>query len=232
MKRYILYRRVSTEDQGRSGLGLEAQQAELERYLRDHAAEPHEVAGSFVDIQSGKDDARPELEKAIELCKRHRGSELLVAKLDRLSRRVSYIARLMEEPGVSLRVASMPHAQPFEMHIYAALAEQERAMISERTKAGLAEAKRRGKRLGGNRGNLDAMNEARSAEARKFAERVAGIIEPILRSAGSYTSAARALNEAGIKTRRGGTWQAVQVQRIAKRLRLDVGKGPEAQPAD
>jgi len=220
MKRYVLYRRVSTEDQGRSGLGLEAQQAELDRYLQDHADEPHEIAGTFVDIQSGKDDTRPELEKALALAKRLRNSELLVAKLDRLSRRVSYIARLMEERGVALRVASMPHAQPFEMHIYAALAEQERAMISERTKAGLEAARQRGVKLGGNRGNLEVMNSTRRAEADKFAQRVSGIIGPILADSGSYAGAARALNLAGIKTRRGGQWQAVQVQRVAKRLGL------------
>lgn len=223
MKRYVIYRRVSTSEQGRSGLGLEAQQAEVQRYLDAHADQPHEVVGDFTDVQSGKDDARPELEKALALAKRTPNCELLVAKLDRLSRRVSFIARLMEETGVQLRVAAMPHAKPFEMHIYAALAEQERAMIAERTKAGLSAAKARGVTLGGNRGNLDEMNRVRAQEADEFAQKVAGVIRPILKESGSYSAAAAALNRASIKTRRGSSWQAVQVQRVAKRLGLSVG---------
>lgn len=217
MKRYVLYRRVSTEDQGRSGLGLEAQQADLERYLEQHAETPYEVLGSFVDVQSGRDDDRPELEKALALAKRSKGCELLVSKLDRLSRRVSYLAKLMEERGVALRVASMPHAQPFEMHIYAALAEQERKLISERTKAGLAAAKARGVRLGGNRGNIDKINAVRQERADEFAETLRDVLPPLLKGS-SYAAAARALNQAGITTRRGKRWQAVQVQHVARRL--------------
>ncbi len=218
MKRYVIYRRVSTSEQGRSGLGLEAQQAEIDRYLEVNAEQPFEIAGSFVDILSGKDDDRPALENALKLARKTRNCELLVAKLDRLSRRVSFIAKLMEERGVDLRVASMPHAQPFEMHIYAALAEEERKLISRRTKAGLAAAKARGVELGGNRGNIDAINETRRLKADEFAQRVSHVVKPLLDRGETYASVARALNAAGIKTRRGKDWQAVQVQRVVARL--------------
>lgn len=223
MKRYVFYRRVSTADQGRSGLGLEAQEADLKRYLEQHADQPYEVIGSFVDVQSGKSDDRPELAKTVALAKRSRNCELLVSKLDRLSRRVSYIAKLMEESRVPIRVASMPHAQPFEMHIYAALAEQERKLVSERTKAGLAAAKARGVKLGGNRGNIDQINAARRSHADEYARSLAAILPPLVANGESYSSAARALTAAGIKTRRGGRWTGEQVKRILRRLECDPG---------
>ena len=143
MKQYVTYMRVSTKEQGRSGLGLEAQRRDIDLFLENYSEVPFEIAGEFVDVQSGGDNERPQLQEAIALSKSLK-CELLVAKLDRLSRKVSFIASLIEDKGVDLRVASMPYADKFQLHIYAALAEQERDFISARTKAALQAAKARG----------------------------------------------------------------------------------------
>ena len=158
MRRYVTYVRVSTKEQGKSGLGLAAQQRDIELFLQNYSDVPWEVIGAFQDVGSGADNGRPELQKALALV-RKTGAELLVAKVDRLSRRVSHLSALMDDPKVKLRVASMPHADKFQLHIYSALAEQERHFISTRTKAALQAAKARGIKLGGRRGNqatLDA----------------------------------------------------------------------------
>lgn len=120
MQKYVTYMRVSTAEQGKSGLGLEAQKRDMSIFLETYSEVPFEVIGEFTDVLSGTDDSRPELTKAIDLA-RKTGAELLVAKLDRLSRRVSFIASLMEDPKLSLRVAQMPHADKFQLHVYAVL---------------------------------------------------------------------------------------------------------------
>lgn len=217
MLQFVTYRRVSTEDQGRSGLGLDAQDRDIRLYLDNYAGQPHEIAGAFLDVQSGKDNERPELAKALDLCRRT-GAELLIAKLDRLSRRVSFISALIEDPKIKLRVAAMPNADKFQLHIYAALAEQERDFISLRTKAALAEAKARGQKLGGLRDATGKRNEAIQRDARAFAERVAPIIEPLRATGKTLTEIAGALEGAGIETPRGGTWTATQVKRALDRL--------------
>ena len=141
MRRYVIYTRVSTAEQGKSGLGLDAQDRDIDIYLNTFSEVPWEVVGKFCNIQSGKDDDRPQLRAALALAKRTK-AQLLVAKLDRLSRDVEFIAKTMKEADI--KVAAMPNADPFQMHIYAALAEKERKFISERTKAALAAAKARG----------------------------------------------------------------------------------------
>jgi len=141
-----------------------------------------------------------------------------VAKLDRLSRKVSFIATLMEDRSVSLRVASMPSADKFQLHIYAALGEQEREFISIRTKAALAEAKDRGVKLGGLRDATGKRNQAVQAKAKERAEKVARIIVPLRNQGASLRDIAAALNKSGVVTARGGQWQASQVQRTLRRL--------------
>ena len=163
MKPIIAYIRVSTESQGRSGLGVEAQRARIGAFAK---LENFETAREFVEIETGKGadalDRRPQLKAAIAAAKRL-GTYIVVAKLDRLSRDVHFISGLMVH-HVPFVVAELgPNVDPFMLHIYAALAEKERALISERTKAGLAAAKERGTRLG----NPDL------AEARRFALRTA-----------------------------------------------------------
>lgn len=217
MQKYVTYKRVSTSGQGRSGLGLAAQERDIGLFFEAFVEEPFEVIGEFTDIQSGTEDDRPELMKALELVRRT-GAELLVAKLDRLSRKVSFIAVLMEDPKVGLRVASMPGADKFQLHIYAALAEKEREFISIRTKAALAEAKVRGVKLGGMRDATGKRNEAVQANAKVRAERVAGIVQPLRQQGATLRDIAAALNKSGVSTARGGQWQASQVQRVLERL--------------
>ena len=185
MQRYVTYKRVSAAEQGRSGLGLEAQQRDLELFLEGFSEEPWEVIGEFTDVLSGASSDRPELAKAIEMAKREKAT-LLVAKLDRLSRKVSFIAGLMEDTKLKFRVASMPFADQFQLHIYAALAEQEREFISRRTRAALAEAKARGVKLGGLRDKTMRRNEAVRANAKARAEKVRGIVVPLREAGGSF----------------------------------------------
>lgn len=217
MKRYVIYRRVSTEEQGKSGLGLEAQHRDIALFLENFSEEPYEVFGEFEDHLSGKHDDRPQLAAALELA-RKTGAELLVAKLDRLSRKVSFIATLMDDPKVKLRVASMPSADKFQLHIYAALAEQEREFISARTKAALAEAKAKGVKLGGLRDKTMKRNEVVKANARARAEKVAQTVQPLRAQGASLRQIADALNVSGVPTARGGQWQASQVKRVLERL--------------
>lgn len=217
MKRYVIYRRVSTEEQGRSGLGLEAQHRDIALFLQNFSEEPYQVIGEYEDHLSGKDDTRPELTAALEMVKAT-GAELLIAKLDRLSRKVSFIASLMDDPKVKLRVASMPSADKFQLHIYAALAEQEREFISARTKAALAEAKAKGVKLGGMRDKTMKRNEVVKANARTRATKVADVILPLRRQGMTLRHIADALNSSGVPTARGGRWHASQVKRTLQRL--------------
>lgn len=217
MERYVIYKRVSTADQGRSGLGLEAQARDLALYLETYSPEPFEVIAEYVDVQSGKDDDRPELTKAIDHAKRDK-AVLLVAKLDRLSRKVSFISQLMEDKRLDFRVASMPSADKFQLHIYAALAEQERDFISQRTKAALKQAKLRGQKLGGLRDKTMKRNEALKAQADSRAYKLEGIVKPLREQGATLRDIAASLNAAGISTARGGDWQAAQVKRLLERL--------------
>lgn len=216
MKQYITYIRVSTAEQGKSGLGLEAQQRDIALYLERYSEVPYEIIGEFKEVQSGGDDDRPELAKALALA-RKTGAELLVAKLDRLSRKVSFIAKVMDDPKVKFRVASMPYADKFQLHIYAALAEQERDFISARTKAALQAAKARGVKLGGMRDATMKRNEAAKAKADRFAASVLPLVQK-LRDAGETLQAiADALNDAGKPSPRGGQWTATSVKRVIAR---------------
>lgn len=217
MHRYVIYKRVSTEDQGKSGLGLEAQERDIRIYLDTYSPEPWEVVGEFVEVQSGKDSDRPELAKAIELAKK-RGATLLVSKLDRLSRKVSFIATLMDDKRLSFRVASMPHADKFQLHIYAALAEQEREFISLRTKAALAEAKAKGVKLGGLRDETMKRNAVVKANADQRARKLEAIVIPLRQSNATLRDIADALNGASVETPRGGRWHAASVARLLDRM--------------
>ncbi|HEV7308876.1 recombinase family protein [Ensifer sp.] len=216
MLQYAIYTRVSTEDQGRSGLGLEAQKRDIDIFLEKFSDIPFEIVGEFQDIQSGADSERPELAKALELV-RKTGAELLVAKLDRLSRKVSFIATLMDDKKVKLRVAQMPQADKFQLHIYAALAEQERTFISERTKAALKAAKGRGVRLGGLRDKTMKRNEAIQQKAGAEAAKVMKIVGPLRASGQTLSAIAETLDSMNIPTSRGGKWTPTQVSRVLDR---------------
>ena len=217
MKRYVIYTRVSTEEQGRSGLGLEAQRRDIDIFLTNYSEEPWEVIGEFQDVLSGKNDDRPQLASALKTV-RETGAELLVAKLDRLSRKVSFIAALMDDPKVRLRVASMPNADKFQLHIYAALAEQERDFISKRTKAALQMAKEKGVKLGGLRDKTMKRNEAIQRKANAEAEKVMKVIGPLREAGQTLMAIATTLNDMEVKTSRGGNWTATQVKRVLERV--------------
>lgn len=218
LARYVVYTRVSTKEQGKSGLGLEAQQRDIEIFfsMRHESADEYVVLDSFLDIESGADNERKQFQAAVDMC-RKTGATLVVAKLDRLSRRVSVISALMEE--IHFKVASMPFADEFQLHIYAALAEQERRFISERTKKALAAAKARGVKLGGDRsGALEAANKVKQADANRNASKVAEVAQP-LRDAGlTFQQIADRMNGSGLKTAAGARFTATSVKRVLDRV--------------
>ncbi len=221
MQPVVAYYGVSTERQGRSGLGLDAQ---AERCAQFAAQNGMQVVEAFTEIEAGKGadalDRRPQLGAALASARRHRGP-VLVAKLDRLSRDVHFIAGLMAQ-RVPFVVAELgADVDPFMLHIYAALAEKERRMISERTRAALAVRKGQGALLG-NRTNLaeaGAAGAARTAEgAQRFAENVAPVIKQIQgNGVASLRGVAAVLNARGVRTARGGRWAATQVGAVLAR---------------
>jgi len=180
--RFVAYYRVSTDKQGESGLGLDAQRQAVMNYLNGG---PWRLVAEHTEVESGKRNARPELQKALPACRRHK-AKLCIAKLDRLSRNLAFIATLMDS-GVEFVATDNPHANKLTIHILAAVAEHEREAISERTKAALAAAKARGKKLGGPRLALArrASIKARSEAADAFAANVRPIIKEIQASAQS-----------------------------------------------
>ena len=216
-KKYVIYRRVSTKRQGESGLGLEAQDRDIAIFLDNFSDTPFEVIGTFTDIESGKNADRPELSKALELA-RKQSAEILVSKLDRLSRDVEFIAKLLKDKKVSFRVASMPNADKFQLHIYSALAEQERDFISLRTKQALAAAKARNVKLGGLRDATMKRNDAAITAADAAASRVSAIILPMRRANATLQAIADALNAANVATPRGAKWQPMSVSNALARL--------------
>lgn len=218
--RVVTYARVSTEQQGRSGLGLEAQAAALDGYIRARGAV---VVGSFIEVESGRRSDRPELARAIAAARKHRAT-LLVAKLDRLARSVSFVSSIMDS-GVDFAAADMPSANRFTLHLMAAVAEHEADMISARTKAALAAAKARGVRLGGCRDRDAAaagLAAGRAVQAARAAE-AAALVMPLvvrLRAEGrSWAAIARQLEAEGVPTTSGaGSWTSSNVSRLAARV--------------
>lgn len=217
MQRYVTYRRVSGGENQKSGLGLEAQQRDIQLFLENYSETPYEVLGDFVEVHTGTDNDRPELRAAIALAKQHQAT-LVVAKLDRLSRKVSLIASLMEEKGLTFKVAQMPYADSFQLHIYAALAEQERAFISQRTTSALKAAKERGVRLGAPVQHIEALAVARKQKALKDAQKVAGVIVPLRRSGATLKTICEVLNATGARTERGAEFNQPLVSRMLQRL--------------
>jgi DNA invertase Pin-like site-specific DNA recombinase len=206
---FVSYYRVSTDRQGRSGLGLEAQQAAVRAYLGADAP-----IAEFTEIETGKRNDRPELERALALCRRRR-ARLVIAKLDRLSRNLAFIAALMDS-GVEFVAVDNPHATRLTLHILAAVAEHEREMIADRTKAALAAAKARGVQLG--RNGAERLAPAYRAEARERARQIAPILAE-LRCAGlSARKMAAELTARNVPTPNGGRWHAVTVLRALDRL--------------
>lgn len=218
---FVAYYRVSTARQGKSGLGLEAQREAISSYLNGGN---WSLVAEFTEVESGKRSDRPELAKAFQACRVY-GAKLVIAKLDRLSRDAHFLLGL-EKAGVDFVAADMPHANRLTVGIMAMVADEERRMISQRTKAALAAAKKRGMKLGGDRGarlSRAARKAGRDAQVNRASDRAADLA-PIIGELGragvtSLSSIARALTERRIPTPRGGNeWTATQVARTLTRI--------------
>jgi DNA invertase Pin-like site-specific DNA recombinase len=221
--KFVSYLRVSTDKQGRSGLGLEAQKSAVEAYLNGGR---WKLVAEYIETESGKRTDRPQLKAAMAHAKAV-GATLVIAKLDRLARNLHFVSGLMEG-GVDFVAADNPHANRLTIHILAAVAEDEARRISERTKVALAAAKARGIKLGNPNGaralrgkqvgNKQAVTTVR-ANAKQRAENLRAIVDD-LKSQGTFTVRAMAaeLNTKGILTPRGGTWHPTSTARLLARL--------------
>lgn len=218
---FVAYCRVSTTRQGKSGLGLEAQREAVTNYLNGGN---WSLVSEFTEVESGKRADRPELVKALQACRVY-GAKLVIAKLDRLSRDAHFLLGL-EKAGVDFVAADMPHANRLTVGIMAMVADEERRMISQRTKVALAAAKKRGVKLGGDRGARltraaqKAGRDSQVTSARDRASDLSPIIGELQKSGITSLSAiAKAFTERGVPTTRGGfTWTATQVARVISRL--------------
>jgi DNA invertase Pin-like site-specific DNA recombinase len=214
--RFVAYYRVSTAQQGRSGLGLDAQREAVRVFLAGRA---NELAEEFTEVESGKNADRPQLARALDACRLTAGV-LVIAKLDRLSRDAHFLLGL-EKAGVEFVAADMPNANRLTVRLMAVIAQEEREMISARTKAALAAAKARGKTLGGNRGGTKVDpaqgRAARSRIADDYARQVGPIAIEVWQAKGSYGQASAMLTARGIRTPRGGKWSRAAVRTLIQR---------------
>lgn len=214
-QQFVTYYRVSTQRQGASGLGLDAQRQTVTKYLSERAKT---TVGEFVEVESGKGsnalEKRPQLRLALEMCKKT-GATLLIAKLDRLARNVHFVSGLLET-GVDFVAADMPNANKVMIQMYSVMAEWERDQISERTKAALAAAKARGVVLGATGpANLKTCNDQRQQKAREFRQRLRPVLDGMAAQGLSRRAMVDRLNDLGIKAPMGGAWSLGQVQRYA-----------------
>ena len=216
-RRYFAYYRVSTQKQGSSGLGLEAQRAAAQAFVAD----PAQLLGEYVEVESGKKNQRPQLLAAIAAV-RQTGAVLLIAKLDRLSRNAGFIFTL-RDAGVEFVCCDMPDANTLTVGLFAVLAQHERETISKRTKEALTAKKARGAQLGTpanltrearQRGEQVRQENARAHPANKQASRVATLLQA---QGFNLTQIARELNEAGYRTRRGKAFHLATVSRLLTR---------------
>ena len=222
--KFIAYYRVSTGKQAASGLGLEAQKNVVADFLNGGR---WTLLDELIEVESGKNSDRPQLERALALCRLHKAT-LVVAKLDRLARNLHFLSGLMES-GVEFVACDLPSANRLTIHVLAAVAEAEALAISQRTKAALKAAKARGVVLGGDRGSLTKKVrdkgraigiEVRRQRARKRAADLLPIIEAIREEGAiSLQDIADGLNKRSIPTAQGGAWQPTQVMRVLERAR-------------
>ena len=211
-KQAVTYQRVSTARQGASGLGLEAQREAVSSFANLRGLS---ILAEYVEVESGKNDARPQLAAALAHARKS-GAVLLIAKLDRLARSVAFLSALMES-GTDFIAVDMPDANRFVLHIMAAVAEFEREQISARTKAALAAAKARGVKLGV---HSQVLAQSRIRDAVKFAQAVEKSEGDIFRNRSlTVRQVADALNARGVETREGGLWSAGNTGRLLARLR-------------
>ncbi len=208
---FIAYYRVSTDRQGRSGLGLEAQRKAVTEWVKSCKGR---LFTQFTEVESGRKSDRPELEKGLRECKR-RGATLIIARLDRLGRSVHFISGLMERKVPFLAV-EFPEATPMMLHIHAAMAEHERKLISQRTKEGLERAKARGVKLGSYGKVLAKRNRDASQEQ---VRKLRSVVKEV-RSSGkrSVRAIMAEFNRRGIPTQRGGAWHPHTINVLLRRI--------------
>lgn len=209
-EKHISYIRVSTDRQGKSGLGLEVQKSVVDAFVRQSGGK---LINEYVEVESGKRNSREQLQRALEECKRE-DATLVIAKLDRLARNVHFISGLIES-GVPFRAVDMPEANRFVLHIMAAVAEHEGRAISERTKAALAAAKARGVKLGS---SCKALAAQKIADANAYCEELGPIIEQHKENGLSVRKIADRLNFDKVPSYTGKQWHPSTVQRVWKRF--------------
>jgi DNA invertase Pin-like site-specific DNA recombinase len=215
--KYVAYFRVSTERQGVSGLGLEAQQISVNQYVERTSGK---LLAEYVEVESGRKSDRPQLTAAIAKAKKL-GAVLLIAKLDRLARRVHFISGLMET-GVQFRAADMPNADRFMLHVYAAMAEEEARRISERTRNALQAAKARGVKLGT---SCRPLADANRKNALRHARDVGPLIAALKQQGVSVREIVKRLNSDNVPAYSGGKWHSTAVQRVWSRFQpLSTGR--------
>lgn len=214
---FIAYYRVSTDKQGRSGLGLDAQIAAVQQHTQRSSGE---IIATFQEVETGKHSDRPELQKALKLC-RQKKAVLVIAKLDRLSRNLAFIANLMES-GADFVACDMPEANKTMLQMMAVFAEHEREAISTRTKEALKAAKARGQKLGRPNADIAEVQRHWSERARSVRERVRPTAEQLKAQGMTLTQIAEGLNERGIKTCRNGQWYASTVRQLLNTAAKDA----------
>lgn len=222
---YIAYYRVSTQKQGQSGLGLDAQKTAVTRFINP---EIDSIVNEFTDIESGKNDKRPQLATAIEQSKQT-GATLLIAKLDRLSRNASFIF-MLRDSKIDFVCADMPNANSVTIGIMAVLAQDERERISHRTKVALAELKKKGKELGTPENlNNEAIRKGRLKRSQNALNnennrKATALIASMRNQGATFYHITKELNKAGFKTRRGKEFHQVQVKRLYEReiMRISI----------
>lgn len=216
--KFVAYYRVSTQKQGQSGLGLQAQQQAVAQYVGTGTAQ---LLAEFTEVETGKGSnalaKRPQLQQAIAHAKRHKAT-LVIAKLDRLARNVHFVSSLMESK-VDFLCCDMPSATPLTIHILAAVAEDEAKRISQRTKAALEQAKKNGVKLG-NPQLASTLNQPRIDKANEFAEGMRSILSALKANGMTQRDMRDELNAKGIVSARGAQWSLIQLQRTLKRLGL------------
>lgn len=222
--KFVAYYRVSTQRQGQSGLGLEAQEADVERMVIQRGGV---LLATYTEVESGRKKNRPELEKALRHCKAT-GATLIVAKFDRLARNTRYLLEILDSVK-EIVACDMPTINRMVITILAAVAEEEARLISARTKAALAAKKARGEQVGGFREGAfkcdiaerqKKVAKALSEAADRHALEVAGFVRREYNAGKSLRGIARALNADGVKTLKGGKWYATTVKNLLKRLEV------------
>jgi len=215
--RFIAYRRVSTAEQGKSGLGLEAQAAAIARVVADRGGR---LIEDFEEVQTGKGsdalDRRPVLARALKAAKAKKAT-LVVSRLDRLSRNLHFVSGLIDQGPLDLLVADMPQADKRMLQVFAMVGEWERDAIASRIKAALQAKKDRGGKLG-HPSSLQPLNGARAASAAAFAAGLAPTLEAFKGQGMTQRAMVDALNAAGTATARGSAWSLMQLQRVLARL--------------